>query len=463
MRRILLSSLLFACPALACAGPPAGQIDPTFWSSDGGVEGLQLEGFDIGGDLEDRAGGMAVDGLGRFLVVGMVEDSADRCLGVMRFTASGQLDKNGFGFDTNAIPRGKICHTTPMVLEPAFPDMNVFPLTSGFLVSGIGQGGNPFVCRFAGDGDLIAGFGSSGCVILGNIDVGVSWPAPDVIVADGSVLVVANDRSGGMSTPVLSRLALSDGALQPFGQDGFVSLLGIAADAFVWDTLLTPDGDLIIVGNIVIEPNDTDAFIARFDLDSSAPDPNFSGDGMVRFKFNQVELGQEYLQAVTMTADGDILAAGLAELPGAMGLALLRVDAMTGTLSPSFNGGVPKLYDPCAAIGGCSPSVKDILADDAQIVVVAGGPTAAPIVARLKAIGDVDTEFGDQGTVVLEPVSRIAGAVLQEGRIVVAGTAPRTTTVLIGNVLSQIEHLDFGLLRLSDGRLFKDHFEAITP
>lgn len=458
MVRKLLSALLVAMPAVALADPPAGQVDPTFGDFDGGIVGLQIEGFNIGGDYTDRFLGMTEDSVGRLVVGGFAETDDGVCLGLMRFTPDGRLDNVAFGFNQNNVAKGKICHPFPDA--PTFPGrgFNLLALPEGgFLVSGTVGVSTPFVCRFDDAGRKVGAFGDDdGCMTFLQISSGALFSVP-ILLADGdSVLLVTNHVQDTLVSPVLVRFSLQTGAIVPYGQDDVVELLPANLLGVANAALLTVDGDLITAGLIIDQNNGADAFVSRFDLQTLKRDATFSGDGIVRPKLNQ-DGGDELFSALDHSPGGHILAAGSARSPGRESLAVIQIDAATGEFDESFNDGLPLIHDSCADFpSGCSSLRVGAIERTATHVVVAANGGGGIIASRFLPDGSIDGGFAQHGTMHIgmgtNSNTERTGMVMQGDRVVLAAT-----TWLNG------DSEDFAILRLSDGRLFEDEFEEATP
>lgn len=451
MTRALSLLALFALPLLAFADPPAGRMDSNFGSADGGIPGLQLEGFDLGGSYNDFSLGIAEDAQGRLLAAGKGETDENYCLGLMRFTTNGQLDTLDFGYNENNIAKGKICHAIPMLEGHLGIDMEIAPLMDGgFLVGGTTDFAHPFVCRFLSNGGLSKNFGDgTGCIHLTQVNSGISTSAPNVLPSGDALFVVANDMNS-TPTPVLIRFDLASGMTQPFGENGMLPLLSSAANAFARDARLTDDGAVIVVGSIEDDPDDADAFVARFDLQTNLPDVEFGEDGSVHFKLSEIAFGTDSLTTATILPTGHVLAAGFTEMADRDEALVVKIDAATGAMASSFNDGSPKIYDPCDAIdGGCDLQVNKVGVTDDHIV-LSGKANNVMFAARLNSHGNVDDSFGEQGLALVSFADEANGMVLQDERIVLGGHVDSG-------------EYDFALLRLSGGNLFNDDFEAKIP
>lgn len=456
MIRALSFAALLAWPIVAPADPPAGQIDPTFGDVDNGIPGLQVEAFDLGGWLTDRVAAMAEDAQGRFIVAGGVDAGGSECLGLMRFMPDGQLDTDGFGFDANDVPKGKICHSILLPGDDLGFDMDIEILPDGgFLIGGNASFADTYVCRFQADGSRMETFGNGGCVFLSQLDNGALYhmPAPILMFDGTSILLVTNRYEGMTSVPALSRLSVDSGQIQPIGNAGFVPLLSSEAHAIAWSAALTSDGALILAGEIELELYDRDAFVARFDLQLHQPASGFGDDGLARFSINQVPKVFEVFTAVTLRPDGDIVAAGSVGIPGPYMLAFAAINAETGAASAAFKSGEPKVFDFCAVLAvDCNYLLVDTVVQTGEHIVLAGEAAGALFAARFTSTGSADIGFGHDGT------ARFAlggegttGVVQQDGRIVLAGS------------VGEGDNRDFGLLRLSNGRIFRDEFDVTAP
>lgn len=457
MIRSLSFAALLTSPALALAGPPAGQIDPKFGEFDNGILGLQVEAFDIGGELSDRVYAMAEDMEGRLLLAGRVDTDNGPRLGLMRFNADGKLDTNSFGFNANQVAKGKIFHPELIPDHYLGIDLDILMMPdSSFFVAGA-TGLHPYICRFLADGRVSNSFGDgAGCVVLAEIDNSGTARAPQLLLAGESILVVTHHEPAEASIPALARISVENGEIEEIGQNAFAPLLVGKSEATLWDATLTADGGLIIVGSTTVDADDQDAFIARFDLHQYQPDLSFSGDGMVRFKFNKVFKGYDSFKAVELLPDGNILAAGDIEMHQRGGIAVAQVDASTGKMITGFNNGIPKTYDPCTALpDGCNRISVSGVARSPGHIVISGNAYGAVFASRLTAAGSVDKKFGSQGLARIEldgsQLGSAAPMLLQDERVVLATTA------------NDGGDDNFALLRLSDGRLFKDEFEVAAP
>ena len=242
---LLLVSTFFGVTAIAA--PPAGELDPSF--SDGGA---RIIPFNVGGNLDDAPYAMVQGSADRLLVAGFgaVEDASKKCLAMVRLSADGALD-TGFGV---AQTPGKVCHGdflgSAKVLNFGM-GLATRPDGDFFVAGAFNKAGNlrTYICRFKPDGTFREGFGhvaTPGCYLH---EEGPTYFAPRALVLkDGSVIVVSNTANA----PMVFRVNQETGDLEPFGDQSQVPVLheSVQGTANARNALLTPDGDLIVVGDI---------------------------------------------------------------------------------------------------------------------------------------------------------------------------------------------------------------------
>jgi hypothetical protein len=281
------------------------------------------------------------------------------------------------------------------------------------------------------------------------------------------------------NAPVVVRLAIGDGSVEPFGQQIAARAFphGIVASDVVPNAVaLTADGNLLIAGSARFNgpQSDIDVFVVRFDPAMGVLDTDFNGTGMVHMPLTQSPNDDDSATAIHIGMDGIATIAGQVRVPNGYGVGITQLDATTGEPVPGFNDGMPFVYDPCATVQeSCSFVVSSVERSSAGRIVVGGSianyamsGSLDMFAARFNADGSPDLTFGsDSGLarIDFDGAADIAGGMLLQGdRVVLGGYATSVGVEFIDGTFQQVEHPDFALARLSDGRLFNDSFDA-TP
>jgi uncharacterized delta-60 repeat protein len=221
--------------------------------------------------------------------------------------------------------------------------------------------------------------------------------------------------SGSAFVAVLAAVSLSactasaraaEGDLDPsFGSGGRVQTT-VGSSARQDAMTVDAQGRILAVGEAKVNANDGDILVVRY-LADGTPDPSFDGDGMATFDFPAANDFDE-AEAVTLDAQGRILLFG--ETPGAGGtdFALIRVNP-DGTRDTTFgpsgsNGYVTK------SVSGADEYASAIALDAQGRILVAGsariGGDLDFAVVRFDANGNMDMTFSGDGqqTVDFTPV-----------------------------------------------------------
>lgn len=287
----------------------------------------------------------------------------------------------------------------------------------------------------AGAGGLDPTFGDEGVAILENSIDGVELVHDVVVLPDGSLFgvgLIEYESAGPFAT--YHHLSSTGQQLPIVGTSGF--------DAFEKSALraaaITPEGKIVVAGwagSLIQNGNvfRTWFLVARF-LPTGAPDPTFSGDGLVA-----TPMGWSNANAndVLVRSDGRIVVVGDAERgDGVIAVARYRLN---GTLDTSFGTNGRSFV---SAPGGLFRARAAALAPNGQIVVAATNPVTLPggalrprfAIARLAANGTLDTAFGSRGVATVTFGTRFAEptdvVVRPDGRIIVAGTARDVSAVV---------------------------------
>jgi uncharacterized delta-60 repeat protein len=266
--------------------------------------------------------------------------------------------------------------------------------------------------RVANPGDLDTSFDGDGrkAIDFGGVDA-----ARAVLVQPNGKIVVAGGGAPASSFCV-ARLR-TDGALDTtFGSGGRRVVDFGGADESAYGAALQPDGRIVLAGD-----SDLRVAVVRLHPNGSL-DTTFSGDGRKVFSWGAVSRAT----AVLLAPNGKILLAGLSGPEGGnVQVARLKPD---GALDTTFGTGGTATVD----FGGDDFGLAMARQADGRILVVGRSTAAGAVVARLRATGALDPDFGAGGRVAL-PGSASANAVVVQAdrRIVVAGNAIASTTMTV--------------------------------
>jgi uncharacterized delta-60 repeat protein len=287
----------------------------------------------------------------------------------------------------------------------------------GILVAGRGCGKEIVIAKLDHDGSIDPTFGVDGVV---RTPVRGLEAITDMTVTQDGEIVVAGSNSGEDAVVAEYR---PEGVLDDrFAHDG-VRAVDLSNDfTFVWSVAVQPDHKVVIAGNGYPSSGEPPfgAFVARLRYPGGRLDPSFGSGGIV------FSPSAETFQAVTLEADGSIVAAGSGYRRNP-GLAVARFTP-AGAPDPAFGtDGARVVQGPncCDASGFAvteGPSGEIIAAgygssskgDGIEVVVL--GPHGWP-----------DTSFGQGGHLfIARGVRPFVGAVYVDasGRIVVGGGGP---------------------------------------
>jgi uncharacterized delta-60 repeat protein len=320
-------------------------------------------------------------------------------------------------------------------------------------------------------GDLDTSFGSGGkkTVNFGGVD------AANVVLVQPNGRVVAAGGGGPASSFCVVRLRSANGTLDPtFGSGGKRVIDFGTDDEGVHGAALQPDGKIVLAGDSRLQPA-----VVRLKA-NGALDTSFDGDGrkvfswgaigrvtavvvapngkillggfsgpeggniqVARLKANgafdstfgtggiaTVDFGAtEFGEAMARQADGRILVAGRSS-PGGAVVARLRA---TGALDPDFGAGGRVTLSAATSAGA-------VLVTPDRNILVAGNTSGSSVmtVTRLRPDGSLDTTFGSGGTATVDFGSLadlLGGAVLQpDGKIVLAGYTHASEDVAVARL-----------------------------
>ena len=340
----------FAAARLTADGKP----DLTF-----GGTGKLLVAFDRGGQNRDGAQSLAVDSVGRVVLGGYSEGSANFDFAAVRLTAVGALDttfnatgKATVGFD---LPGGTGDDKAAAVAVG--PGDSV--LLAGSANRGVGVTASAFT-RLTAAGTLDASFGTAGRTTLAKtLEAAASANAAAalVVLADGHLLVAGTAaRATAADTDFYTARLTATGQLDAtYGTGGFV---GIAfdrggANADVANALrLDAAGNALVAGSVELGGGDFDFGLARV-TPAGALDASFGRAGLTTVAFDRGGAKSDAATGVAVAADGRLLLAGLVETTAGefdAGVARLQLDSgLPSQLLVSGNGSAATSFDLNAA------------------------------------------------------------------------------------------------------------------
>ena len=416
---------------------PGGAPDTTF----GG------DGVVTGGPMEFHALALAPGGAA--VAAGVTPDrgpfgSVDVLLA--RYIAAGSPDPSFGGGD------GLV---TTDIIGPAFNRARAVAVQADgkVLLGGEVESGNDRVTDFGiarlnADGTPDSSFGWGDGQVVNDFGNHQDWLGALAVLPDGRIVAAGygHGLSFGNQDVIVARY-LPDGRTDPSFGEGtgrvFVSDVDGLGDGneFGVAMAIQPDGKIVVAGGHLAQDNGV--LVVRLEP-SGARDATFGGgDGAV---LTPVQGAGNYVFARAVAVDP----AGRIVVTGGQTAAAVLCYAPDGRLNPDFGPGgiVVVSFDPTAGATGLSSAVA---VDPAGRVVVAGETRrgTAPSdfgLARLRADGSLDPDFGDGGRMITDFAGsddRAAGLVLQpDGAIVAGGTSSSGPTVP-----PTLRTIDFALAR----------------
>ncbi|MGZ4270889.1 MAG: hypothetical protein ACXVFT_18205 [Solirubrobacteraceae bacterium] len=262
-------------------------------------------------------------------------------------------------------------------------------------------------------GDLDTTFGSGGkkTVNFGGID------AAQAVLVQPNGRVVAAGGGGPASSFCVVRLRSANGTLDPtFGSGGKRVIDFGTDDESVYGAALQPDGKVVLAGDSRLQPA-----VVRLKA-NGALDTSFDGDGRKLFSWGAI--GR--VTAVVVAPNGKILLGGFSGPEGG-NIQVARLNA-NGTFDTTFGtAGI-------AAVDFSGTEFGEAIARqaDGRILVVGRSSAAGAVVARLRATGVLDPDFGGDGRVTLPGGGGVNAVLVQPDRnIVVAGNASGSATMTV--------------------------------
>lgn len=299
------------------------------------------------------------------------------------------------------------------------------------------------VIKLSADGAPDPSFGINGAVVI-PVDVSEDYAKDVAILPDGKVLVAGYSKIPGKSTGrmVLCRL-LTDGSLDPaYGLDGLLIFGDTTINHESWAMALLPDGKVLVAGRSVPSGKDRPT-VYRVLADGEGIDSSFASNGSFLAPFESAAYdmlihpitGHILICGGNSTANGrDLFVAAYdqdgAEVPefGTDGVAIVNKD----------------LND--IALGMAIQPDGKILAGGESGGTLFAGNKRAYFATRLDMMGQLDTTWGDSGTVRTQVSPNFAFAndvAIQphDGKVLLVGAGAYTNNDLVvvryGNFIDQ--------------------------
>jgi uncharacterized delta-60 repeat protein len=262
-------------------------------------------------------------------------------------------------------------------------------------------------------GDLDTTFGSGGkkTVNFGGID------AAQAVLVQPNGRVVAAGGGGPASSFCVVRLRSANGTLDPtFGSGGKRVIDFGTDDESVYGGALQPDGKIVLGGDSRLQPA-----VVRLKANGTL-DTSFDGDGRKLFSWGAI--GR--VTAVVVAPNGKILLGGFSGPEGG-NIQVARLNANGGFDATFGTAGIAAVD-----FGGTEFGEAIARQADGRILVAGRSSAAGAVVARLRATGVLDPDFGGDGRVTLPGGGGVNAVLVQPDRnIVVAGNASGSATMTV--------------------------------
>lgn len=387
----------------------AGTLDPTF-----GTNGIVVT--DLGGP-SDAGVNIVLQPDGRIIMAGSAELDSNfpgyRTPVIVRYDPDGTLDKT-FGTD------GKVTAVIRGLARVALQ-------TDGKLVLGGSMNGGLALARYTSTGRLDNNFGTNGVAIAGQ-DGNFSLLFGDLAIqADGKIVVVGTEETGGHNYPCAIARFNGNGTLDEdfrikiFDDTNFPDSLQLYPRAVA----LQSDGKIIMTGDMIAKEGDNDIILGRI---TTGPDPwldptfGTNGQGTVVTPLPNFTHGHG---ALAIQPDGKIVVAGTmtdSYNPLNENLVVARYNS-NGTVDSTWGGSGIVITDL-----GKNEVGNDLAIQTDGKIIVAGkrynGSSSDVLLVRYNSDGTLDTTFGDSGKVIsdLGGSESAAGVAIQsDGKVLATG------------------------------------------
>jgi len=258
----------------------------------------------------------------------------------------------------------------------------------------------------AADGDMDAGFGTNGSIVLAPPDS--SPQALTVAIQDDGKIVVGGSRWAFGQDLTLNQAAvwrfLPDGTADPTFGDGGLSAIAIGQSVpFVFSVLPLPSGDILVAGNL-------GGFAVMRLHGDGALDAEFGNGGIATVDFSDLEFSGMAAIGVTADSQGRILLAGGGKPPnstqsGPYFGAVARL-LPSGIPDPDFGASGRVVIPVGNTTSGSRVLFRGVQRDGGDRIWLSGLTNATQVsgvnsflAARLDEFGNLDGNFGNGGIV----------------------------------------------------------------
>jgi uncharacterized delta-60 repeat protein len=312
----------------------SGTFDPSF-----NAVGKITVGFDLISNGKDRAFGVALQPDGKIVVVGSAQVSATGFdFAVIRLTSTGGLDPAFNGTGKVVIPFNLGGDNDDEALGVALQPDGKIVVAGTAQVSATNK--NVAVARLTSSGQLDTHFNGSGKFTF-NFAGPVGEGRGVALQPDGNILVAGYAQIAGTNNDFAVARIMPGGGLDPTFNGTGVQLvpfdLGGGKNDTARGVALQPDGRIVLVGTAERQAPNYDFAMARLNANGSL-DTTFNGTGKQTVAFDLGGGNDDEATGVTLQAGGKIVVSGFAQTgPTNYDFALVRLTA-NGSLDPAFNG-----------------------------------------------------------------------------------------------------------------------------
>ncbi len=330
-------------------------------------------------------------------------------------------------FNPTGTPPGTVATPIPSSSQSILNSMAI--QSNGQIVAGgtATIGGNELfaLARYNTNGSLDTNFGTNGIVTMQPSGATGSVIYSMAIQSNGQIVAAGGAVIGGNQLFALARYN-SNGTLDTsFGTNGVVTTAIPGSPASViYSIAIQSNGQIVAAGGAVIGGNGEFA-LARYNTNGTL-DTNFGTNGIVAMQISGSNYSQIYSMAIQ--SNGQIIAGGYAIIGSNGEFALARYNT-NGSLDTNFGtNGIVAMQ-----ISGSNYSQIFSIAIQSNGQIVAGGAAIIGgngefVLARYNTNGTLDTSFGNNGIVTMQPSGATGGeinsiAIQSNGQIVAGGYA----------------------------------------